>query len=498
MSASTIISRVRLSSRSQSIVLKLHKNVLLDCQSQLSNSVRRIHGISRLPVELGSLGSLMPSARLRTILSADARGFHVASNKIKVGASSLKNVFHPFRQQRGALQIRLAAMEIYEGKSIAVGHHSCCVNLHQAHSFSSSGEKDGDDNNKGPSSSSWRFSEGGQDDESSIFGNGDSDGNLSGITDNNDIVDADSIPAGGAEASDESWLKDPTEKGDIFEEIDKEFGLKKGDGGDEWETAKGYVPWSFVDESKEEVFDIGENVQGLSDIGDEKLEMERSEEDKQLEYEERDLSVQLKGPNRAFGDLIAASGITEAMLDSLIALKDFDGVEGLPPLREIEDIRLEKNEKKSTRAEIERKKQEEVAKARVRQVDEKGRAYGTGRRKCSIARVWIQPGDGKFIVNDKNFDVYFPILDHRADLLRPFAETKTLGLWDVSCTVKGGGVSGQVGAVRLGISRALENWEPDLRPNLRSAGFLTRDPRVVERKKPGKAKARKSFQWVKR
>jgi small subunit ribosomal protein S9 len=80
----------------------------------------------------------------------------------------------------------------------------------------------------------------------------------------------------------------------------------------------------------------------------------------------------------------------------------------------------------------------------VRQVDDKGRAYGTGRRKCSIARVWVQPGDGKFIVNDKQFDVYFPMLDHRAALLRPFSETKTLGLWDVTCTVKGGGVSGEL------------------------------------------------------
>ncbi|KAM7520321.1 hypothetical protein LguiB_019283 [Lonicera macranthoides] len=218
------------------------------------------------------------------------------------------------------------------------------------------------------------------------------------------------------------------------------------------------------------------------------------------------------------------------MLDSLMALKDLDDVQGLPPLSEIEDMRYEKNTRKSTRAEIERQKQEEVAKSRVRQVDTKGRAYGTGRRKCSIARVWIQPGDGKFVVNDKQFDVYFPMLDQRAALLRPFSETKTLGLWDVSCTVKGGGFSGyvrssplvcrinflahlafilsfcetctdetgQVGAVRLGISRALQNWEPDLRPPLREAGFLTRDSRVVERKKPGKAKARKSFQWVKR
>lgn len=150
------------------------------------------------------------------------------------------------------------------------------------------------------------------------------------------------------------------------------------------------------------------------------------------------------GPNRAFGDLIAASGITDDMLDSLIALKDLEGVEGLPPLSVLEDMRYEKNTRKSSRAEIERQKQEEVAKARVRQIDDKGRAYGTGRRKCSIARVWVQPGDGKFVVNDKEFDVYFPMLDSRAALLRPFSETKTLGLWDVKCTVKGGGTTGKL------------------------------------------------------
>ncbi|XBI53028.1 hypothetical protein VPH35_035320 [Triticum aestivum] len=206
----------------------------------------------------------------------------------------------------------------------------------------------------------------------------------------------------------------------------------------------------------------------------------------------------LKGPDRAFGDLISASGITEEMIDSLILLKDARGIPGLPPLSEIQDRAIQKMNATSSRAEVERQMQEEIAKARVRQVDEKGRAYGTGKRKCSIARVWIQPGDGKFVVNDKQFDAYFPILDHRADLLRPFTVTKTLGLWDVACTVKGGGVSGQVGAVRLGISRALQNWEPGLRPYLKAAGYLTRDSRVVERKKPGKAKARKSFQWVKR
>lgn len=157
----------------------------------------------------------------------------------------------------------------------------------------------------------------------------------------------------------------------------------------------------------------------------------------------------ISGPNRAFGDLIAASGITDEMLDSLIALKDLEGVEGLPPLSEIEDLRYEKSTRKSSRAEIERLKQEELAKSRVRRVDEKGRAYGTGRRKCSVARVWIEPGDGKFLVNDKQFDVYFPMLDHRAALLRPFSETKTLGRWDVKCTVQGGGVSGEYTSISL-------------------------------------------------
>ncbi|KAM4068981.1 hypothetical protein ACB094_12G054600 [Castanea mollissima] len=273
-------------------------------------------------------------------------------------------------------------------------------------------------------------------------------------------------------------------------------------------------PWNLVEEDKDDVFGLKEEEVGVRELGDtagessvsctsgggdgDDVERGKREAALILEREKQELTAVLNGPNRAFGDLIAASGITDEMLDSLIALKDLEGIEGLPPLSEIEEMRYEKNTRKSSRAEIERQKQEEVAKARVRQVDEKGRAYGTGRRKCSIARVFLQPGDGKFVVNDKEFDVYFPMLDHRAALLRPFSETKTLGLWDVNCTVKGGGVSGQVGAIRLGISRALQNWEPDLRPALRDAGFLTRDSRVVERKKPGKAKARKSFQWVKR
>ncbi|KAK6916058.1 Ribosomal protein S9 [Dillenia turbinata] len=310
----------------------------------------------------------------------------------------------------------------------------------------------------------------------------------------------------------ESWVKDSKaereEGSDIFGGINEEFaGESEKETVDDWAKADGYKPWSFVDEEKD-VFGIGagdgvlqqQEMEdgGVGDADDKPVDSQGKEEDAQLEQEKQALMAVLKGPNRAFGDLIAASGITDTMLDSLFALKDLEGIEGLPPLREIEDMRYEKSSRKSTRADIERQKQEEIAKSRVRLVDEKGKAYGTGRRKCSIARVWVQPGDGKFIINDKQFDVYFPMLDHRAALLRPFSETKTLGLWDVNCTVKGGGVSGQVGAIRLGISRALQNWEPGLHPSLREAGFLTRDSRVVERKKPGKAKARKSFQWVKR
>ncbi|KAL8557232.1 hypothetical protein ACS0TY_004611 [Phlomoides rotata] len=303
-------------------------------------------------------------------------------------------------------------------------------------------------------------------------------------------------PFGGSE-----WKDSDIGSSDIFS------GVREGaGGGDELEVeAEDLTPWNFTEEGKEgseeDMFGVEADgaESGLGDLGDGLGEgIVKSEQDIELEAEEKDLTEVLKGPDRAFGDLIASSGITDEMLDSLIALKDFEGIQGLPPLSEIEETRYEKNTKKSGRAEIERLKQEEAAKARVRKVDEKGRAYGTGRRKCSIARVWLQPGGGNFLVNDKEFDVYFPMLDHRAALLRPFSETKTLGMWDVNCTVKGGGTTGQVGAIRLGISRALQNWEPGFRPPLKEAGFLTRDPRVVERKKPGKAKARKSFQWVKR
>jgi small subunit ribosomal protein S9 len=132
------------------------------------------------------------------------------------------------------------------------------------------------------------------------------------------------------------------------------------------------------------------------------------------------------------------------------------------------------------------------------QRDEFGRSYATGKRKNAVARVWIRPGNGKIEVNGRDSPVYFarPVL--RMLLNQPFVVTDRLGQFDVWCTVAGGGLSGQAGAVRHGISKALTYYEPALRPVLKHGGFLTRDSRVVERKKYGKAKARRSFQFSKR
>ena len=132
------------------------------------------------------------------------------------------------------------------------------------------------------------------------------------------------------------------------------------------------------------------------------------------------------------------------------------------------------------------------------QLDAKGRAYATGKRKNAVARVWIAPVTGKITVNGRDSPIYFarPVL--RMLLNQPFVIVNRLGQFDVNCTVTGGGLSGQAGAVRHGISKALLNYEPGLRPALKAQGFLTRDSRVVERKKYGKAKARRSFQFSKR
>jgi small subunit ribosomal protein S9 len=130
--------------------------------------------------------------------------------------------------------------------------------------------------------------------------------------------------------------------------------------------------------------------------------------------------------------------------------------------------------------------------------DSLGRSYATGRRKESTARVWIKPGKGEITVNGKRVVQYFarPVL--RMLLTQPFLVADRYNQFDVNCTVSGGGLSGQAGAVRHGISRALTHYEPDLRSILKVAGFLTRDSRAVERKKYGKAKARRSFQFSKR
>jgi small subunit ribosomal protein S9 len=142
--------------------------------------------------------------------------------------------------------------------------------------------------------------------------------------------------------------------------------------------------------------------------------------------------------------------------------------------------------------------QQQAAPVYVQKLDKQGRAYATGKRKNAIARVWIKPGSGRVMVNDKEFAAYFarPVL--QMILRQPIVAANRDGQFDIVATVEGGGLSGQAGAVRHGISKALTYYEPGLRAVLKKGGFLTRDSRVVERKKYGKAKARRSFQFSKR
>ncbi|HEY4193245.1 MAG TPA: 30S ribosomal protein S9 [Mesorhizobium sp.] len=139
-----------------------------------------------------------------------------------------------------------------------------------------------------------------------------------------------------------------------------------------------------------------------------------------------------------------------------------------------------------------------AAPVHVQKLDKLGRAYATGKRKNAIARVWVKPGSGKIVVNGKEFAAYFarPVL--QMILNQPIIASNRAGQYDIIATVIGGGLSGQAGAVRHGISKALTYYEPTLRAVLKKGGFLTRDSRVVERKKYGKAKARRSFQFSKR
>jgi small subunit ribosomal protein S9 len=135
---------------------------------------------------------------------------------------------------------------------------------------------------------------------------------------------------------------------------------------------------------------------------------------------------------------------------------------------------------------------------REQQLDKQGRAYATGRRKDAVARVWLKPGSGKIVINGREQEVYFARPTLRLIINQVFDVTDRKGQYDVEATVKGGGLSGQAGAVRHGISTALTRYEPALRTTVKREGFLTRDPRVVERKKYGRAKARRSFQFSKR
>ena len=140
----------------------------------------------------------------------------------------------------------------------------------------------------------------------------------------------------------------------------------------------------------------------------------------------------------------------------------------------------------------------EAAPLREQQLDKYGRAYATGRRKDAIARVWLKPGSGKIVINGREQEIYFARPTLRLVINQPFGVADRIGAYDVMCTVKGGGLSGQAGAVKHGISQALTKFEPILRAPVKAAGFLTRDSRAVERKKYGKAKARRSFQFSKR
>ncbi|MGB7405693.1 MAG: 30S ribosomal protein S9 [Pacificimonas sp.] len=140
----------------------------------------------------------------------------------------------------------------------------------------------------------------------------------------------------------------------------------------------------------------------------------------------------------------------------------------------------------------------DAAPLREKQVDEYGRAYATGRRKDAVARVWLKPGSGKITVNGRDQGKYFARPTLRLIINQPFEVTQRKGQYDIVATVSGGGLSGQAGAVLHGVSQALTRMEPELRGVVKAAGFLTRDSRVVERKKYGRAKARRSFQFSKR
>lgn len=173
--------------------------------------------------------------------------------------------------------------------------------------------------------------------------------------------------------------------------------------------------------------------------------------------------------------------------------------ETVTDLKDLKDaVQVDAAATEETATEGEGEASSEAPAKREPKIDKLGRAYATGRRKDAVARVWIKKGSGNVTVNGRDQDVYFARKTQQLILNQPFLITSSAGHYDVICTVKGGGLSGQAGAVRHGISRALENFDPDLRPSLKKAGMLTRDARIVERKKVGKHKARRTKQWAKR
>lgn len=167
--------------------------------------------------------------------------------------------------------------------------------------------------------------------------------------------------------------------------------------------------------------------------------------------------------------------------------------EAVKDLRSIGTVVAEAKAKPSAEGETSAKPEKKEPK-----LDKLGRAYATGRRKNAVARVWLKPGSGKVVVNGKEQSLYFSRQTHLLILNQPFLIVDRVGRFDVMATVTGGGLSGQAGAVRHGIARALENFDPALRPPLKKAGMMTRDSRIVERKKVGKHKARRTKQWAKR
>mmetsp|Transcript_9843 Transcript_9843/g.41866 ORF Transcript_9843/g.41866 Transcript_9843/m.41866 type:complete len:302 (-) Transcript_9843:118-1023(-) len=189
---------------------------------------------------------------------------------------------------------------------------------------------------------------------------------------------------------------------------------------------------------------------------------------------------------------------TKSALETILDIEHAPSDVVLPSMSSIDAEETESQRLKAERKALLADEQEKQRASRVSVRDRFGRSGATGKRKTAVARVTLWPGVGDVTCNSKPLDESFPDIDHRGWMIKPFLVTNTMGLFDVRAIVRGGGKSGQAQAVRHGIAKALQLYEPAFRPALKKAGMLTRDPRVVERKKPGRKKARKAFQWVKR